>query len=246
MIIRLNFCTRSSSFYPLNILYLRSRVHRSYISRPSLPSLSSTYLLRYYFRTYFTNGEGIKKDNPYAILGLQWGDGATTAEIRQAFREKAKSLHPDVVDRTVMSLQEAHEQFQTLVRSYEILTKNQNNDNDNIEEWRVSLWRQSDRIALDRTDVAGVARKRPAKPAQTSRNKYGRELGHPSGKGISRRKEEYLPVTTDDTTSKMISKNLRSSSVGRGRSKWGNRTKTQQGGYKKWLPFTTSNDNNPK
>jgi len=244
MIIRqLHFCKRSS----LNLSCLRSRVHISYISSPSLlSSLSSTYLSKYYFRTYFTNGEVIKKDDPYAILGLQWGDGATTAEIRQAFREKAKSLHPDVVDRTVISLQEAHEQFQTLVRSYETLTKNnvsQNYDNDNIEEWRVSLWRQSDQIALDRTDVAGVARKRPAKPAQTKSNKYSRELGHPSGKGI-RRKEEYLSVTTDDTSSDTNNKKLLSSSVGRGQSKWGNKNKKKQGAYKKWSPSTTSIDNN--
>ena len=135
-------------------------------------------------RSYFTNGQTTKKDDPYGILGLQWGDGATTAEIRQAFRERAKALHPDVVDTTIMSAEEAHQEFQKLVAAYEALMKHvQADDCENMEEWRVALWRQSDRIAMDRTDVAGVARKRPVKPAQTS--SYARELGHPSGKGVA-------------------------------------------------------------
>ena len=34
--------------------------------------------------------------NPYATLGLQ--DGATAAQIRKAFRQQARVLHPDVND----------------------------------------------------------------------------------------------------------------------------------------------------
>jgi hypothetical protein len=184
-------------------------------------------------RPYFTNGETTKKDDPYAILGLQWGDGATTAEIRQAFRERAMALHPDVVDTTVMSVDQAHEEFQNLVAAYEALMKHvQADDCENMEEWRVALWRQSDRIALDRTDVAGMARKRPVKPAQTpQRSSYGRELGHPSGKGVAA-KGEYLSDGTTNTAKD--GKKLRSSSVGRGQSKWVKTKRNEE--YKEWNP----------
>ncbi|KAG7368388.1 DnaJ domain containing protein [Nitzschia inconspicua] len=182
-------------------------------------------------RFYFTNGQVTKRDDPYAILGLEWGDGATTAEIRKAFRERAKALHPDVVDTSQMSLERAQQDFQKLVWAYEALLKHvqADVDHDSIEEWRVALWRQSDRIAMDRTDVAGTLRKRPAPPAQTeSRLKaYGRELGHPSGKGVGKR-GEFL---SDGTNAKG---KLRSSSVGRGQSKWIQSSKQRE--YKEWNP----------
>lgn len=183
-------------------------------------------------RYYFTNGQTTKKDDPYGILGLQWGDGATSAEIRTAFRERAKALHPDVVDASVMSVEEAHQEFQKLVAAYEALMKHvQADDCENMEEWRVALWRQSDRIAMDRTDVAGMARKRPAKPAQIS--SYGRELGHPSGKGVAAR-GEYLSDGATSTTKD--GKKLRSSSVGRGQSKWVKKKQKQE--YKRWSGST--------
>jgi DnaJ domain len=182
-------------------------------------------------RSYFTNGQVTKRDDPYAILGLEWGDGATTAQIRQAFRERAKALHPDVVDTSKMSLDQAHQEFQKLLWAYEALLKHvqADVDHESIEEWRVALWRQSDRIALDRTDVAGTLRKRPAPPAQTDsrRKAYGRELGHPSGKGVVKR-GEYL---ADGTKTKG---KLRSSSVGRGQSKWIQSSKPKE--YKEWKP----------
>jgi hypothetical protein len=186
-------------------------------------------------RSYFTNGQSTKRDDPYAVLGLEWGDGATTAQIRQAFRERAKALHPDVVDTSIMSLENARKEFQKLVWAYEALLKHvQANvmDHESIEEWRVALWRQSDRIALDRTDVAGTLRKRPAPPAQTdSRRKvYGRELGHPSGKGIISR-GEYL---SDSSNSNRTRGKLRSSSVGRGQSKWVQPSIQRE--YKDWTP----------
>lgn len=187
-------------------------------------------------RSYFTNGEVTKRDDPYAILGLEWGDGATTAEIRAAFRERAKALHPDVVDTSKMSLKQAQQDFQKLVWAYEALLKHvqaDTMDHDSIEEWRVALWRQSDRIALDRTDVAGTLRKRPAPPAETDsrRKAYGRELGHPSGKGVAATKRgEYL----SDGNNHSDKGKLRSSSVGRGQSKWVQSPKQKE--YKEWKP----------
>mmetsp|Transcript_3531 Transcript_3531/g.9915 ORF Transcript_3531/g.9915 Transcript_3531/m.9915 type:complete len:274 (+) Transcript_3531:188-1009(+) len=231
----------------------RSRSLSSFVSSPSpslsasqsqwhpsrIPARSDNSFRSNRVRSYFTSGEVTKKDDPYAVLGLQWGDGATTAEIRQAFRERAKALHPDVVDTSVMSIEQARTEFQNLVRAYEALTKHVQNgagaDHDSVEEWRVDLWRQSDRIALDRTDVAGVARKRPAKPAQTAQRKqYGRELGHPSGRGVGSR-GEYLAAggTTNesDGTGNSRKKKLRSSSVGRGQSKW-----IKKKAYEPWQP----------
>ena len=184
-------------------------------------------------RFYFTNGQRTKTEDPYAVLGLQWGDGASTMEIRAAFRARAKALHPDVVDTTVMSVEQAHEEFQKLVGAYETLMKHvKADDSEDIEEWRVALWRQSDRIALDRTDVAGVARKRPAKPAQTAQSSfYSRELGHPSGKGVFKR-GEYL--SGSDESLQLDKKKLRSSSVGRGQSKWVKTKREKE--YKEWNP----------
>jgi curved DNA-binding protein CbpA len=206
----------------------------SQLERPnksSEPLFDNLYNTR---RSYFTNGQITKRDDPYETLGLEWGDGATTAEIRQAFRNKAKALHPDVVDKSKMPIEQAQQEFQRLVKAYESLLKNvqADADNDSIEEWRLALWRQSDRIALDRTDVAGAFRKRPAPPAQTeSRRAYGRELGHPSGKGTSWSRGEYL---SDGKTNSSTSSKLRSSSVGRGQSKWVQSSKNKA--YKEWRP----------
>ena len=47
-------------------------------------------------RNYYTNADQVKKNDPYAILGLSYGDGATSQEIREAFRKQAAILHPDV------------------------------------------------------------------------------------------------------------------------------------------------------
>lgn len=139
---------------------------------------------------YHTNGENVKRDDPYAILGLSWGDGATTAEIRRAFQKRAFELHPDRNrSKGIHAKEEAHVEFQKLVRAYEALTKHNHHNDDRdetVEAWRRAVWQRSDRIALDRTDVAGQARKRPAPPASASADKryyYGNTLGHPQHGG---------------------------------------------------------------
>lgn len=255
-------------------------------------------------RTYYTNGRAAKGDDPYEVLGLRWGDGATTSDIRRAFRERAMRLHPDVVVTAAaaaaassatssagmglgdgvegvdgvdggsphpppppLNPEQAKVEFQKLVAAYEALLKHvsvgmDGNDNGSVEEWRVALWRQSDRIALDRTDVAGVARKRPAPPAQTESRKayHGRELGHPSGGGVVGRRRgrgEYLHEGSggkDDDPADADSNNnnnnnnpqqqrrrpKQSSSVGRGRSKWTTGPQNQAKEYKEWDPTTSS------
>eukprot|EP00934_Nitzschia_sp_Nitz4_P001159 Nitzschia sp. Nitz4//scaffold23_size168460//18812//19372//NITZ4_002204-RA/size168460-processed-gene-0.211-mRNA-1//1//CDS//3329543590//1159//frame0 len=171
-------------------------------------------------RFYFTNGEVVKRNDPYAILGLEWGAGATTAEIKQAFRRKAQLLHPDV--NQADSPEEALQKFQKLQSAYESLMKSiVGPDALDMEEWRVANWQRADRIAVDRTDVAGVARKRPMQPVSTKN--YGRELGHPSGAG-NKPKAEFL------------GQRKRTSSVGRGQSKWVT--------PKEWKPWNAEDQHN--
>ena len=166
-------------------------------------------------RTYFTNGQMTKSNDPFAILGLEWGDGASSANIKAAFRRKAQELHPDV--NKADTPEQAIQKFQKLQKAYETLMKSVTGQDDlDLEEWRVATWRQGDRIALDRTDVAGVKRKRPVQPASTKN--YGRELGHPGGRG-NRVKAEY------------IGEGKRASTVGTGRSKW-----VQPKEFKPWDP----------
>ncbi|GAX11514.1 hypothetical protein FisN_22Lh205 [Fistulifera solaris] len=154
----------------------------------------------------------MKREDPYQQLGLQWGDGATTAEIRQAYRRKAAQLHPDV--NTQDAPQVALRKFQELQRAYQSLMKIHSHVGglccaEKDEEWRFSVWRNGDRIATNRTDVAGVLRKRPKPPAELSSRQRGALLGHPSGTGTLTR-NEYLG---DGEAAP-------SSSVGRGQSKW--------------------------
>lgn len=177
-------------------------------------------------RTYFTNGKVIKDKDPYAVLGLQWGEAATTSELKAAFRRKARELHPDV--NTTDTPEQAKLKFMKLKQAYEMLvpSKDSASGDANLEEWRVAIWRQGDRIAVDRTDVAGQAKLRPAPPATTSRHKYlSGELGHPQGLGLSKR-GEYLEATVKSGSSRR-----RSSSVGTGRNKW---VKPKE--FKPWNP----------
>jgi hypothetical protein len=168
----------------------------------------------------------VKRDDPYHILGLSYSDGATTTEIREAFKKRAKQLHPDV-NRT-LSADEAHVEFQRLVKAYEALTKYNTDDDETVDNWRRTVWRQSDQIALDRTDVAGVARKRPAPPAASmDPNNKAKSvwdnynmIGHPQGLGGRRRngrRDEYLGDGSHQVGGE---RKKRPSSVGRGQSKW--------------------------
>ena len=101
--------------------------------------------------------------------------------------------------------------FAELQKAYEALMKKScDEDLQDLEEWRIAIWRQGDRIAMDRTDVAGVKRKRPAQPASSKGKVYSRTLGHPDGRGAVSARGEYIGQT----------KGPKSSSVGTGRNKW--------------------------
>lgn len=178
-------------------------------------SVLTSFPWRIVRRSYFTNGQTTKANDPFAILGLEWGGGASSADIKVAFRRQAQLLHPDV--NTTDTPEQAIQKFQKLQKAYESLMKSvTGQDNLDLEDWRVAIWRQGDRIAMDRTDVAGVKRKRPTQPATTKQ--YGKELGHPDGRG-NRVKGEY------------IGDGKRASTVGTGRSKW-----VQPKEFKPWNP----------
>jgi hypothetical protein len=163
--------------------------------------------------SFFTNTDSMKKDDPYAQLGITWG--ATTSEIKDAFKAKARALHPDV--NKIDTPEQALKKFQAVQKAYDSLmkVKGAHYRDDLAEEWSFAIWRNSDIIAQERTDVAGVMKKRPAKPAASLSNKqWGiAALGHPDGSGNRLRKAEYLGDG-------MARNGPRSSTVGTGRSKW--------------------------
>lgn len=163
-------------------------------------------------RPYFTNTDQMQKTDPYAILGLSWG--ASLSEIKAAYHNQARQLHPDV---SKLDPSEALEQFKRVKHAYEVLM---GNSDENDTEWSFSIWRNSDIIAQNRSDVAGVKRKRPMKPADSLKNGWGvGQLGHPDGRGVSASRGEYLTSGT------------RSSTVGTGQSKW-----VKKKEYKPWKP----------
>jgi hypothetical protein len=162
-------------------------------------------------RFYYTNGDRVKKEDPYATLGLSWGDGATTSEIKAAYKKKAAQLHPDVNKDDKNSAAK----FQDLQKAYQTIIKLSENINaaENMDEWRWAIWNKGDRIAVDRTDVAGVAKRRPSQPASVKMSPG--LLGHPNGQGTPQRRKraEYLGEGNNDTPRV-------ASSVGSGRNKW--------------------------
>lgn len=94
-------------------------------------------------RALFTNTDAMKREDPYQQLGLQWGDGATTTEIQQAYRRKAAQLHPDV--NTTDSPNVALRKFQDLQQAYQSLFKIHSHASglcqEKEEEWSFSVWR---------------------------------------------------------------------------------------------------------
>jgi hypothetical protein len=167
-------------------------------------------------RSYFTNGDRVKREDPYAVLGLQWGDGATTSEIKAAYKKKAAQLHPDVNREDKNS----HEKFQDLQKAYQTIMKLSENINaaENIDEWRWAIWNKGDRIAVDRTDVAGVAKKRPVQPASTKISPG--LLGHPDGRGTVQRRSSRAEYLGDGSSNDGGTTTRVASSVGTGLNKW--------------------------
>jgi curved DNA-binding protein CbpA len=165
---------------------------------------------------YFTNTEEMKKMDPYAQLGLTWG--ATTTEIKEAYKQLARKWHPDMVD--PKEREEALQKFQSIQWAYQRLldfkNRDASHDKESADEWSFTMWRAGDVLAQQRTDVAGVARKRPMKPADAfDKPQWGvGELGHPNGGGV-RRRGELLGSGSGRSGS-----GSPSSTVGTGQNKW--------------------------
>ncbi len=150
-------------------------------------------------RGYFTNGKNVRANDPFAILGLSWG--ASKKDINEAFRKKARELHPDVNTTDAPKL--ALKKFQTLQQAHQILTSSSKDGKEDSEEnWSFHVWKQSDNIAQNRTDVAGVKRHRPIPSASTTGDSTSHHqinrIGHPNGTGIQYRRHrgEYLSSGT--------------------------------------------------
>ncbi|EED87269.1 predicted protein [Thalassiosira pseudonana CCMP1335] len=163
-------------------------------------------------RSYFTNTDVMKKTDPYAALGLTWG--ATATEIKEAYRRLARELHPDV---SKLDPTKALNEFRLVKDAYDKLMNNKNSQHgtDLWEEWSFAIWRSGDLIAQERTDVAGVMKKRPIKPAESHKKGRGwgvSQLGHPDGRGRTGRRAEYIGESTDGMR--------KSATVGTGQSKW--------------------------
>ena len=174
-------------------------------------------------RSYFTNTDQMKKSDPYAALGLTWG--ATATEIKDAYRKLARELHPDV---SQLDPTNALNQFRIVKDAHDKLMNNNKNNIHNTdiwEEWSFAIWRNSDLIAQDRTDVAGVAKRRPVKPAESMKRKWGvASLGHPDGRGANASRGEYLSAGGAE-------EKRRSSTVGTGQNKWVSRKE-----FRPWKP----------
>jgi len=59
----------------------------------------------------------MKREDPYATLGLSWG--ATTTEIKDAYKKMARMLHPDV--NTNDTPEQALVKFQRVQKAYSTL-----------------------------------------------------------------------------------------------------------------------------
>lgn len=165
----------------LSILNPEITKHGTYTERPSR-QISKVF--------YFTNTDTMKKDDPYATLGLQWG--AATSEIKEAYKKNARKLHPDV--NKADSPEQALQKFKCIQLAYQKLMDVKGSHRDDLaDEWAFRTWRKGDIIAQERTDVAGAARRRPAKPADSQKRQWGAvAIGHPSGTGNAYVKAEYL------------------------------------------------------
>jgi len=113
---------------------------------------------------YFTNGDRVKGDDPYAVLGLTWG--ATNTEIKEAYHKLAREHHPDVSKASLEKFQKIQHAYSSLM---DVKIFRFSSSKEKLEQYSFQTWRLGDAIAQQRTDVAGAARKRPKPPAVSSR-----------------------------------------------------------------------------
>merc|ERR1719445_336613 len=116
------------------------------------------YCNRFLSAPFYTNAERIKRNDPYANLGLSWG--ATITEIKEAYKKLAREYHPDL--NKTDTPEKAIQKFQNIQKAYvKLMNLDGAHRDDLVDQWSFQVWRSGDLIAQKRTDVAGVARKRP-------------------------------------------------------------------------------------
>jgi len=153
----------------------RMNLPRARVRLPNHPSHHCCY--------YFTNTNQMKRDHPYSILGLQWGGGATLTDIQAAYRRKSLELHQD--RRPGHNPTVAAREFAQLQKAYETLTQVHSNMNgggspEKDDGWHVIVWRNGDRIAVNRTNMPGVQKKRPSPSAAAAKQQQQFLLGQRS------------------------------------------------------------------
>ncbi len=168
-------------------------------------------------RFYHTNGTLVNSSDPFKTLGLEWG--ATTDEIKTAYRKLAMRHHPDV------GSEKDPEKFQTVQKAYDALMAKSSDDGDEAnDQFSWDLWRKGDIIAQERRDVAGEMKQRPVRPVGISTAKViGFSGSVPVNKGAG---GDLLGDGSIDEVRK-------TSSVGSGVSKWHSRERKE---YKPWSP----------
>mmetsp|Transcript_4976 Transcript_4976/g.7354 ORF Transcript_4976/g.7354 Transcript_4976/m.7354 type:complete len:223 (-) Transcript_4976:99-767(-) len=162
---------------------------------------------------YFTNGDRVKGDDPYVVLGLTWG--ATNTEIKEAYHKLAREHHPDVSKASLEKFQKIQHAYSSLM---DVKIFRFSSSKEKLEQYSFQTWRLGDAIAQQRTDVAGAARKRPKPPAAVAEGKNVASrytLGQPDGSGVrNRQNADYLTSGSLDKAEK------NTGTVGTGRNKW--------------------------
>lgn len=182
-------------------------------------------------RLLHTNGARVVAEDPYKTLGIEFG--STTEEIKVAYRALAKRHHPDLFSSQTGSDSErlANEAtFRKITAAYNAVMAKANVDltGEDATLYSFQLWRKADMLAQERTDVAGVKRVRPARPA-----------GEPTSVMIDF--SGTVPVAKrrggDLIGGEPGVETRTSSSVGRGQSKW-----SKAKPYEPWKPMSNAKD----
>eukprot|EP00815_Leptocylindrus_aporus_P008188 CAMPEP_0116056394 /NCGR_PEP_ID=MMETSP0322-20121206/3998_1 /TAXON_ID=163516 /ORGANISM="Leptocylindrus danicus var. apora, Strain B651" /LENGTH=203 /DNA_ID=CAMNT_0003540223 /DNA_START=24 /DNA_END=635 /DNA_ORIENTATION=+ len=183
--------------------------------RQTIRSSTSVLFKFHHPRLLFTNTVALRRDDPYSVLGIQWG--ATTKEVKAAFISKAKEYHPDV--NTSDEARIAQEKFQRVKDAYEAIMASQGVNDEELQQFQFRAWRKGDLISQQRTDVAGRQRKRPIRPISLDQGRYSSlscGIGHPDGSGVTSRNFRRNELLDGDCKGRLN----RSSAVGTGQNKW--------------------------
>ena len=175
-----------------------------------------------------TNGGRVNAEDPYKTLGLEFG--STTIEIKAAYRSLAKKHHPDVFIGGDKARSGNDAFFRKITSAYEALMAKASVDlnGQDARLYSFQLWRKADILAQERTDVAGVKRVRPSRPAGGFSSSSNAVIDFSGTVPVCKRRGGDLIGGDSGDSSR------NSSSVGRGQSKWHSKEALT---YKPWRPL---------